>query len=177
MPNKYVPYPMVLNGVLIGMLGLREDQIDYFNIPQPTAEEMALVSYLGTTKEHRRNIHRERLDDATPTTSRTIAKRTNEQRERKKLVNSRGGKPIKIPTELTSTPVSTSTAQNPPPVRASIRQTTIRFPGAASNSEISRWLHLKLVSHKPKSFKTPAGADYPIVPGLAGAATTPAPTP
>lgn len=164
---------MVLNGVLIGMLGLREDQIDYFNIPEATTEEQGLISYLGSTKEHKRNIHRERLDDATPTTSRTIGRRTNVERKRRKLFNNKGGKSIKIPTELLSTPQTTSTAQNPPPVRPSVRHTTIRFPGRASNSEISRWLNAKLVSHKPKTFKTPSGSDYPVGPGVAAATPTP----
>lgn len=162
MPNKYVPYPMVLGNVLIGMLGLREDQIDYFNIPKPTEAERGLVSYEGSIKAHRRNIFSDRLDSAAPTRSIPIDRVAVVDRRRRKLSNAKGGKPIKIPTELTSTPATTSTAANPTPRQPMIRYTTIKFPGAANNAEISRWLYLKMASHKPEFFITPAGASFPV---------------
>ena len=166
---------MVLGGVLIGMLGLREDQIDYFNIPPATADELALVNYRGEVAAHSRNIHSNRLDDTTATRTRAIGRRVNISRNRKKVDLSKGGKPIKIPTELNSTPLvpaSTTATSSTTVRRPSVRHTTIRFPGNASNSQISRWLHTKLASHKPNFFKTPAGVSYPVV---APAATTPAP--
>lgn len=168
MPNQYKPYPMVLNNVFIGMLGIRTDQKDYFNIPDATATEQAFVSYIGSIKSHKRNIYSNRLNDTTATTVKSIAKVNNVSRRRKKLVNSRGGKPISIPTELTSTPAASTTGGTAG--KPSIRFTTIRFPGAASNAEISSWLNSKLASHKPTYFKTPAGAAYPI----GSSATTPA---
>lgn len=173
MPNKYQSYPMVLNGIFIGMLGIREDQKDYFNIPDPTEEEKGLVSYLGTIAAHKRNIFSERLDDTAPTRQKTIDKKTNIERQRKKISNARGGKPIVIPTELTTTPAQTSTAQNPAPKRPSVRSTTIKFPANANNAEISRWLNTKLTAHKPTFFKTPSGANYPINAGPVGAVTDP----
>lgn len=174
---------MVLGGVLIGMLGIREDQKDYFNIPDATTDELALVTYRGEVAGHRRNIHTNRLDDTTATRTRTIDRRVNISRNRKKVDLSKGGKPIKIPTELTSTPLgpastTTTTTTSTTVRRPSVRHTTIRFPGNASNSQISRWLHTKLVSHKPSFFKTPAGVSYPIVaPAAATTTTTPATTP
>ena len=168
---------MVLGGVLVGMLGIREDQKDYFNIPDATAAELELVSYRGEVAGHRRNIHSERLDNTTATRAISIGRRVNISRNRKKVDLARGGKPIRIPTELTSTPLgpaTTTTTTSTTTRRPSVRYTTIRFPGSASNSEISRWLHTKLVSHKPSFFKTPAGASYPVV---APTATTPTPTP
>lgn len=163
-PNKHIPYPMVLNGIFIGMIGIREDQKDYFGIPDPTPDEQGLMLYLGTVKAHKRNIFSEKLKDETPNRQKSIEK-NNVERVRKKITNSRGGKPVKIPTELTSTPVQTSTDPHALPKRPSIRFTTIKFPGAASNAEISRWLNIKLVLHKPKYFKTPSGVDYPIIAG------------
>lgn len=163
MANKHELYPMVLNGVFLGMLGLREDQIDYFNIPVATAAELALVNYEGSIKAHKRNIYSDRLDSTTPTRVKSIERVAVINRDRSKSVNSRGGKPIKIPTALTSTPAQTSTAQDAPPRLASIRYTIIKFPGSASNAEISRWLFAKCVAHKPSFFKTPAGASHPVV--------------
>jgi len=162
MPNKYIPYPMVLGTTLIGMLGLREDQIDYFNIPDTTTAENELVAYEGSIKAHRRNIHSDRLKDTAPSRTITVNRVAVVDRRRRKLSNARGGKPIKVPTELTSTPATSSTAANPTPRTPSIRFTTIKFPGSASNAEISRWLYLKMAAHKPKFFITPAGASFPI---------------
>ena len=174
MPNPHQLYPMVLSGIFIGMLGLREDQIDYFNIPDPTAAELALVKYTGSIKAHKRNIYSNRLDDAAPTRVKNIERVAVVARERGKAVNSRGGKAIKVPTELTSTPASTSTVEAAAPKPASIRFTTFKFPGAANNAEISSWLFNKLVSHKPKYFKTPAGASHSVS-GTPIPAPTPAP--
>jgi hypothetical protein len=175
MTKSYIPYPMVLNGVFIGMLGIREDQQDYFNIPEPTAAEKALVNYQGSIKAHKRNIFSDRLDSTAPTRTKSIERVAVVDRVRRKLSNSKGGKPVKIPTELTSTPATTSTAESPTPRKASIRFTTIKFPAAASNSEISRWLNTKLASHKPSYFKTPAGASYPVT-GAGAAPVTGTPT-
>lgn len=153
---------MVLGTTLIGMLGLREDQIEYFNIPDTTAAENDLVAYEGSIKAHKRNIFSDRLDNNTPSRTISVDRVAVVDRRRRKLSNARGGKAIKIPTELTSTPATTSTAANPTPRTPSIRYTTIKFPGAASNAEISRWLYLKMAAHKPKFFITPAGASFPI---------------
>jgi len=174
MANQHQLYPMVLNGVLIGMLGLREDQIKYFNIPNPTPAEEALVHYNGSIKAHSRHIYSNRLDDTAPTRTKQISKVAVVPRDRSKSVNSRGGKAIKIPTQLTSTPEQNSTAANPTPRTPSIRFTTIKFPGAASNAEISRWLFTKCVGKKPTYFKTPAGASHPVV---GGTIPTPDPAP
>lgn len=163
MANKHELYPMVLNGIFIGMLGLREDQVEYFNIPPATPAEEALVHYEGSRKAHKRNIHSNRLDDTAPTRVKSIERIAVVNRDRSKSVNSRGGKSIKIPTDLTSTPQQTSTAADAPPRLPSIRFTTIKFPGAASNAEISRWLFAKCVKDKPKFFKTPAGSSHPVV--------------
>lgn len=174
MPNPHQLYPMVLSGIFIGMLGLREDQIDYFNIPDATAAELALVKYTGSIKAHKRNIYSNRLDDATPTRVKSIERVAAVARERGKSVNSRGGKAIKVPTELVSTPASTSTAVDAAPRIGSIRYTTFKFPGAASNAEISSWLFNKCVAKKPKFFKTAAGASHSVS-GAAIPAPNPAP--
>lgn len=172
MPNQYILYPMVLSGIYIGTLGLREDQIDYFNIPDPTTAEADLMKYIGSIKAHKRNIHSNRLDDTAPTRIKNIDRVAAVSRERGKTINSRGGKAIKIPTELTSTPAQSSTAADAPPRVPTIRFTTIKFPGGASNAEISSWLFLKCVAHKPKYFKTPAGASHSV-----SGAPIPTPTP
>lgn len=163
--NTYEVYPMVLNNVFIGMIGLRSDQKRYFGIPEPTAAEEAKVHYQGEIAAHKRNIFSKRLDEETPTRQININKVTNIDRDRSKTVASRGGKPIKIPTQRTSTPAApeTTDANNPPPARTpSTRYTTIKFPQAASNGEISRWLHAKCVQKKPLIFKTPAGQTHRV---------------
>lgn len=171
----YQPYPMVINGIFIGMIGLRKDQIDYFNIPAATPAEEALVHYIGSIKAHKRNIHSKRLDDTAPTRVKSIERVAAIDRNRKKLVNSRGGKPITIPTELISVPAQSSTAADAPARRGNVRTTVIRFPGAASNGEISRWIKAKFVGHTPTYFKTPAGASYPVTTGTAPVTGAPPP--
>lgn len=174
MPQTYEAYPMVLNGIFIGMISLRSDQKKYFDIAEPTADEQKLTAYLGDIKAHKRNIHTERLDSTTPTRQKAIDKKTNIERHRGKTVNSRGGKSIKVPTELVSVPAKTSTAVDAPDRVGSIRFTTMKFPGAASNAEISRWLHTKTgTTHRPKYFKTPAGRSFPVSAGLTAAVTAP----
>lgn len=163
--NTYEVYPMVLNNVFIGMIGLRSDQKRYYGIPEPTAQEEAKVHYQGEIAGHRRNIFSKRLDDQNPTRTIEIKKVTAIDRDRSKTVASRGGKPIKIPTQLQSTPaaIPSTDANNPPPPRTpSTRYTTIKFPQAASNGEISRWLHAKCVEKKPLIFKTPAGQTHRV---------------
>ncbi|MBE9193253.1 hypothetical protein IQ230_23485 [Gloeocapsopsis crepidinum LEGE 06123] len=172
--KKYQPYIMVLSDVYIGMLGIRQDQKNYFNIPDMTAAEKALMEYQGSRKAHKRNIFSNRLDSDTPTRVKTIERVAVIDKKRSKLFNSKGGKPIKIPTELISIPAQTSTAENPPERIGSIRFTTIRFPGAASNAEISRWLALKLKAHTPTYFITPSGVTFPV--SSVGTATPTGPT-
>lgn len=164
MPNEYSPYPMVVNSIFIGVLGLRDDQIDYFNIPVPTAAEQAFMSYVGSINPYTRNIFTNRLTSTTPTRTIQVGSTTGIPRVRKKIVNSRGGKIIKIPTELTSTPSAPpNPPANAPTIVPSIRFTTIKFPGGASNGEISAWIFAKFQVHKPSYFKTPSGANYPVV--------------
>lgn len=163
--GKHELYPMVLNGVFIGMLDLRADQIDYFNIPAPTEAEAALQTYVGSRAGYTRNRFPERLDDTAPVgTPITVGRVAAVGRTHRKIKRGAGGKPIKIPTELTSTPINTSTggAGTPVPRKPTIRFTTIKFPGAADLSEISRWLDIKLVAHKPNFFISPAGQSYPV---------------
>ena len=176
MPNQYEPYAMVLNGVFLGMLGIRSDVKDYFGIPEMTPAEEALIHYQGSRKGYKRNIHSNGLDSLTPTRVKTIDRVAVVDRDRSKSVNSRGGKAIKIPTELTSTPATISTAADAPPRTPSIRFTTIKFPGAASNSEISRWLAVKLVTKKPTYFKTSAGQSHRVS-AIGNAPVTPPPAP
>lgn len=171
MPDYNQTYPMVLNGVFIGMISIRSDQKDYFNIPDPTPAELALVKYRGEIKPHKRQIFSNRLGSPTATKTIDVEKVTGISRERGKTMKGRGGKPIKIPTELTSTPQSTPTTDPGATVirRAQVRYTTIRFPGDASMGEISAWLYAKLVGHKPKTFQSPAGKAYAVSPLVAGA--------
>lgn len=172
--GSYSPYPMVLNNVFLGMVDIRSDQANYFDIPDATPAEKAFEKYLGETAAHRRKIYRRRLEDANTTVEINVTKKNNVQRTRKKVMKGRGGRPIKVPTELTSTP-SSSPSTNPggTVIRApQIRFTTFKFPGSASLSEISAWLHLKLVNHKPKYMLSPAGQAYPIGPMSAGAVVT-----
>lgn len=167
-------YPMVLNNVFLGMISIRSDQKRYFGIPDPTAEELAFVKYVGSIAGHSRNIHSDRLDSTSPTRTITVDKKTGISRERGKTTNGRGGRPIKIPTELTNTPPSAPTTNAGSTVirRPYIRYTTIRFPSNASMGEISAWLHLKLVSHKPKTMKSPGGKTYSVSPFPTGAQAT-----
>lgn len=174
MATPYQLYPMVLNNIYIGMLSLRSDQIKYFNIPVQTAAEKEIVQYIGSIKAHKRNIHSNRLDDTTPTKVKSIDRVAAVPRQRGKAALGRGGKPYKVPTDLTSTPATTSTAQDAPARLPKIRFTTFRFPGGASNAEISLWLNTKLVAHKPTYFLTPAGKSYAIS-GRSVPAPAPAP--
>jgi hypothetical protein len=165
---------MVLNGVFLGMISIRSDQKNYFNIPDPTTAELAFVKYRGEIKGHSRKIFSSRLDSTTPTRTVQVTKKTGISRERGKSTNGRGGRAIKIPTELTSTPDSAPTTDPGSAVikRAQVRYTTIRFPNNASIGEISAWLHAKLASHKPKIMKSPGGKTYAVSPLVAGATVT-----
>lgn len=169
-------YPMVLNGKYIGLIGLRSDQQKYFDIPDPTPAEKAFVNYKGEIKAHTRNRFPNRLDSATFVGTPTqVGKKTGISRQRGKDVNSRGGKPIKIPTELRSVPQTAPTSDPGATVvpGGSIRFTTIKFPGAANIGEISAWLNQKCVgSHKPTYFKSPAGRSYAVAALAAGAIVT-----
>lgn len=174
--TTYSVYPMVLNNKYLGLIGLRSDQAKYFDIPEASAAEKAFVNYKGEIAAHSRKRYPNRLDSleavGTPT---AIGKKTGISRQRGKDVNSRGGKPIKIPTELRSVPVPTTTSDPAATVikPGSIRFTTIKFPGAASIGEISAWLDQKCVgSHKPTYFKSPAGRSYPVSALAVGAIVT-----
>lgn len=170
----YSPYPMVLNGVFLGMVDLRSDQINYFDIPAASAAEQAFTSYLGEIKAHTRKVYSTRLDSATSTREINVDKKINIPRKRRKNIKGRGGRPIKVPTELTSTPSTPpSTTGGGTIRRPSVRMTTIKFPSGASLSEISAWLHLKLVSKKPTYMQSPSGQAYPIGPMPTGAQATP----
>lgn len=176
MPS-YETYPMVLNNVFVGMVALRTDQIKYFGIPDATTAELTLAQTTSSGSNYQRNLHSNRLDSATPTKQVTVD-RTARTKTRRKTILGRGGKAITIPTELRSTPPSNKTTNpgNTIVKRETIRFTTIRFPGAADLSEISAWLHIKLVSHKPKYMKSPAGCAYPITPFPSGNVATGADT-
>lgn len=165
MPNAYQTIPMFLDNVFLGLIGIRDDQLDYFGIVEATE----VPSITGGRKQHQRNIFSERLDDGTTVTRTVRVNRSNKPRNReKRRINA--GKKIKLPTELTSTPsVAAGTTAKP-----TIRNTIINFPGNASNYEIARWLNTKIVSHKPKFFYTPSGARQPI---NVAAAPAPAPNP
>lgn len=164
MPS-YFNYPMVLNGVYIGMIGLRTDQQNYFDIPPATQEELSLAERTTSGSNIQRNLFSNRLDSQTATRQVTV-NRTARTKRRKKDHLSRGGRPIKIPTELTSTPPTqvTTNPSNTVVPRPSIRFTTIKFPGTADLAEISAWLYLKLVNHKPLYMKSPGGGAYPLAP-------------
>lgn len=174
MPTYGDAYPMVLNNVFLGMISIRSDQKRYFGILDPTAEELAFVKYVGEVAGYSKNIYSERLDSTSPTRTITVDKKTGIQRERGKTTNGRGGRAIKIPTELTNTPPSRPTTNAASTVirRPQVRYTIMRFPNGASMGEISAWLHLKLVSHKPKIMISPGGKTYSVSPFSAGAQAT-----
>lgn len=165
MPS-YTSYPMVLNGVFLGMVALRSDQINYFEIPAATATELSAAQYTTSGTDIKRNKYENRLDSTNPAATAVTVKRTGRTRTRSKDHLMRGGRSIKIPTELKSTPPATaSTNPNNTVVRkANIRFTTIKFPGTADLAEISAWLHTKLVQHKPTYMKAPGGRSYPLAP-------------
>lgn len=172
MPS-YVNYPMVLNNVYIGMLGLRTDQIDYFNIPAATSAELALAKTVTSGSNFQRNLHSNRLDSTTPTRQVTVD-RTRRARDRGKDHLMRGGRPIIIPTELRSTPSSAGSTDPGATVirRETVRTTTIKFPNEADLAEISAWLYLKLTAHKPKTMKTRGGRAYAVAPFASGNVAT-----
>lgn len=176
---SYITYPMVLNNVYVGIVDVRTDQLNYFNIPTPSPEELAKAKYTVDGSDYQRNLFSQRLDSDAPTRLVTVDRKSM-TRDRGKFVRGRGGKPIKIPTELRSVP-PTSQSTNPADVtikRGTIRFTTMRFPGHADLSEISAWLHLKLVSHKPLYMISPSGRTYPVAPFPVGnRATGPDTTP
>ncbi len=173
MPNYNLTYPMVLNNVFLGMISIRSDVQDYFGIPAPTPTELSAVKYRGEIAAHTRNIFTQGINAATaaPTRQVNITKKTGISRERGKNAKNRGGKPFKIPTQLTSTPqtAATTDAGAAIPRTAQIRHTIIRFPGEASIGEVSAWLHQKMVTRKPVSFQSPGGKTYSVSPLAAGA--------
>lgn len=172
MPS-YINYPMVLNNVYVGMVGLRTDQKTYFSVPDATEAELALAKYRTSGTDYERNYFPDRLDSLTPSATTITVKRTSKTKDRAKDHIARGGRRISIPTELKSTPPTTAFT-NPSDsliARPNIRYTIIRFPGAADISEISAWLYLKLVSKKPKYMKIPGGRTYLIAPFGSGTVT------
>lgn len=177
MPS-YSSYPMVLNGVFIGMIGIRSDQKNYFNIPEPTVAELTAAQYRTSGSNVSRNRYSQRLDSAAPVGTPVTVDRTAETKNRSKDHLMRGGRSIKIPTELTTTPPrpASTDPNNTNIPRANIRFTSIRFPGNAGLAEISAWLHAKLIAHKPSYMKAPGGRSYPLVPfvgTVTGTNTTP----
>lgn len=162
----YGQFPMVLNNVYIGMVGIRSDQQAYFDIPNPTETELTLAQYKTNGTDITRKRYPNRLDSREPSGTNITVKRRVRTRNHSKDHIMRGGRAIKIPTELTSTPVrgQTTDGSPPPAATASIRYTTIKFPGSADLAEISAWLHLKLVAKKPTHFKAPGGRSYPLAP-------------
>ncbi len=163
---------MVLNGVFLGMISLRSDIINYFGIPNPTPAELAFTKYTGSIAAHTRNRFSQRLDSEVPTgTPIAISKKTGVTKERGKIIKGRGGKPIKVPTELFSTPATAPSTNAGQTVirRPQVRYVTIRFPGSASMGEISAWLFTKMTTKKPKTFQSPSGKAYSVSPLVAGA--------
>ncbi len=157
---------MVLNNVFIGMVAIRSDQQNYFEIPPATVAELTAAQYKTNGTDVTRKRYSERLDSREAAGANITVKRKVRTRNRSKDHLMRGGRAIKIPTDLRSTPVvpqSTdgSTVRIPKP---SIRFTVIKFPGNADLAEISAWLHLKLVTKKPTYFKAPGGRSYPLAP-------------
>lgn len=162
---------MVLNGVFLGLISLRSDVKNYFNIPEATEAEKAFINYRGEIKGHSRNIYSDRLDSTAPTRTVNVDKKTGISRTRAKTIKGRGGKAVKIPTELTTTPASPATTDPGAAVirKPNIRYVTVRFPASASVGEISAWLNAKLTAHKPKSFQPVGGRAYPVAPLASGA--------
>jgi hypothetical protein len=168
---------MVLNGVFIGMVGIRTDQQNYFNIPEPTQAELTASQYRTSGTNINRNRFSQRLDSTVPGATAVVVNRTGKTRNHSKDNPMRGGRAIKIPTELTSTPprIGSTDPNNTVIPKPTIRFTTIKFPGTADLAEISAWLHLKLTAKKPKYMKAPGGRSYPLVPftgTVTGASTT-----
>ncbi|MGL4620702.1 hypothetical protein [Chroococcidiopsis sp.] len=164
--NPYKDVPMIINGVMVALLHIRQDQIKYFNItvdPIPPATPR-------TRKSHSRIKRSTRLDDTAGTTTTTVRSSNYDYSPSKRTLG-RGGKAIKVPTELTSTPPSQAGQANP---QTSTRMTVIRFPNKVTNSQISSWINTKFTSHKPTRFFTPSGVPYPV---RAGVAPAPSPTP
>lgn len=173
MPNYNNTYPMVLNNVFIGMISLRSDQINYFNIPPATEEELKFVKYVGSIAGHTRNIRSRRLDSGSTTRPITVEKTNGISRDRGKIIKGRGGKPFKIPTQLVNTPTSPpNTSGTSTPRRSTPVYTTIRFPGNASIGEVSAWLYAKLTAKKPTTFQSPSGKAYALSPLATGAVVT-----
>lgn len=170
---------MVLNGVFIGMVAIRSDQKNYFNIPDPTSAELSLAKYTTSGSNITRNRYSSRLDSTTAAGTPVTVNRTARSKTRSKDHLMRGGRAIKIPTELKSTPPrSASTDPNTTVIpRENIRFTSIRFPNGADLAEISAWLHTKLIAHKPSYMKAPGGRSYPLVPFTTGTPTAQTTTP
>lgn len=169
---KYNNYPMVLNNVFLGMLGLRDDQQRYFNIPDATAAELSLQKITIEAESYQRNLHSNRLDSTAPTRQVTV-KRKARSKDRTKDHLMRGGRPIIIPTELISTPVARPTADPSSAIvpSPSYRTTIIKFPRTADISEISAWVYGKFAGHKPKFIKVPGGRVYTVAPFGVGQVT------
>lgn len=170
---QYFNYPMVLNGVYIGMIGLRTDQQKYFDIPDPTAAELTAAQYRTNGTDVTRSRFPNRLDSTTKSGTDVRVRRTARTKNHAKDHVARGGRPIVIPTELKSTPPTTNSTDGSSTIvkRETIRTTRIKFPGAADMAEISAWIHAKCVSKKPKFIKTPGGRNYPVAPFAGGTVT------
>lgn len=162
----YGQFPMVLNNVYIGMLAIRTDQQKYFDIPNPTEAELTAAQYKTSGTDITRQRYPNRLESAAASGPSITVKRKARTKNHSKDHLMRGGRAIKIPTELRSKPVRAATTDGsaPPPSRENIRFTTIKFPGNADLAEISAWLHAKLVAKKPTYFKAPGGRAYPLAP-------------
>ena len=167
---QYKQFPMIINTVFIGIVSMRDDQVDYFgvNITAP------IPASTKGRKAHTRNLYSKRLDDETATRQVQVGRSLKARDRQKNRVNS--GKKIKVPTQLTSTPSASAVDGDGNPITRlpQIRMTTINFPNRASNSEIAIWINNNFTTKKPDYFITSAGARHAV---NAGAAPTPTPTP
>lgn len=171
--SQYQNYPMVLNNVYLGMIGLRTDQMNYFDIPKASDAEWKAAQYKTSGTDIFRSRFPNQLDSTAKSGTDIKVKRTARTKNHSKDNLMRGGRKVIIPTEMRSVPpTANSTDPNNTTIKkGNIRTTVIKFPGAADMAEISAWVHLKLVSKKPKYIKLPGGRNYPVVAFTSGQVT------
>lgn len=154
--GQYIEIPMVVDSVVVGLITMRQDMVDRFDIPSEVVS-FELPGINRKRKAHERRVYLN-ANDATPQPINSKVKDVIfVYRPEKNRINS--GKKIKLDTGLRSKPPSLTGAAADDPNAGSVRYATANFPHGASNYQIARWLTINIPENRrPNHFVTPSGA-------------------
>lgn len=144
MAKKYKPVSIDIGSGRTALMQVREDVITYFGFTVSTDGENVVT-------RSRAGYKRRQFDGLNPGTGEEVTVARSTWQAIKKATRIGSGKPVQVPTKLT-TP-----SEN-------VRFVTIRFPHNATTAAISKFLHAATAEKKPEYFIMPSGAKYPVSP-------------